>query len=384
MLLTTNARRSLLTASRRLPTKAVTKLCVAQQRGTASKAGINAFQHHRHHHQQWRRLATVGLGMGALQYTLGESDNFFEHKFVTRKKPEDLADFYGTEEFMELFCVFPFMVHLMMRNAEFDDEGTIHAFGLMGPGELEISVDFDETEIDTNGDGEPDTLSWFNKKESFRDFAPSFLGGFKLWEMTQNFGYHWRADGTCEVYHHGEHFEGFFPIRLLFAIHSRYVIWATEKYINSDAFGAEDRETDLEVQRQNIPFHVFKRFVEGLAVELAKAKDSPSSTAEQKKEIEVTLRRLKTISDVSAGSQEDTELAQTAILPRMRTLRSRKTKVTKAILIIDDKETKDTIKTAMEQLGSSSGKKHEPAAELNRLARHTTIVARQTQNKRSA
>jgi len=386
MILTTSARRSLLTASRRLPFQAgATKLgATAQQRSTASKAVIDVLARHRRHQQNWRRLATFGIGMGALQYTFGEADDFFEHKFVTRKKPEDLADFYGAEDFMEIFSVFSFMAHLMMRNAEFDDDGTIHTFGLMGPGEMEISVEFDEKEIDTNGDGEPDTLSWFNKKESFQDFAPSFLGGFKLWEMTQNFGYHWRADGTCEVYHHGEHFKGLFPVRLLFALHSRYVIWATEKYINSDAFGAEDREDDLEIQRQNVPFHVFKQFVDGLTVELQKAKAAPSSTAQQKKEIEVTIRRLKTISDVSAAAHKDNEFAQPAKLNRMHTLRSRKTKVNRAILIIDDKETKDTIQAAMEQIGSSKGKKHEPTAELNKLARHVTLVSRQSQKKSSA
>ena len=40
-----------------------------------------------------------------------------------------------------------------------------------------VSIDFDETEEDTNGDGEPDTITWFNKKECFHDVAPSFLGG---------------------------------------------------------------------------------------------------------------------------------------------------------------------------------------------------------------
>lgn len=382
MLLTQYARRSLLTAkpSTRLPINAsATNLFgAAQKRGAASKAIINVLEQHSHSKQNWKRLVNFGLVMGGLQYTLGEADNFFEHKFVTRKKPEDLADFYGSEDFMEIFSIFPFMVHLMMRNAEFDDDGTIHAWGLMGPGEMEVSIDFDETEIDTTGDGEPDTLSWFNKKEHFQDFAPAFLGGFKLWEMTQNFGYHWRADGTCEVYHHGEQFKGLFPIRLLFAIHSRYVIWATEKYINSDSFGAEDSETDLEEQRQNIPLHVFKQFLEGLTDELEKAKHAPNKTAQQKKDIEVTLRRLKTISDVHVVTQKGTQLEEPVNLPRMRTLRSHKTKVTKAVLIIDDKETKDTIKTAMEQIGSSSGKKHEATAELNKLARHATIVARQS------
>ena len=190
MLLTQHARRSLLTVSpRRLPT--ITSSATAkhffgaaqQRRGTASKAVVDILEHHRRSQQNWKRLVNFGLAMGALQYAFGEADDFFEHKFVTRKKPEDLADFYGSEDFMEIFSVFPFMVHLMMRNAEFDDDGTIHAWGLMGPGEMEVSVEFQEQEIDTDGDGEPDTLSWFNKKESFQDFAPDFLGGFKLWEM---------------------------------------------------------------------------------------------------------------------------------------------------------------------------------------------------------
>lgn len=382
MLLSQYARRSLLSASpSRLPVKAsATKLLGAvHQRGNASKAMINVLEHHRHSKQHWGRLVGFGLVMGGLQYTLGEADNFFEHKFVTRKKPEDLADLYGSEDFMEIFSVFSFMVHLMMRNAEFDDDGTIHAWGLLGPGEMEVTVDFDEKEIDTTGDGEPDTLSWFNKRETFQDSAPSFLGGFKLWEMTQNFGYQWRSDGTCEVHHHGEHFKGLFPMRLLFTIHSYYVIWATEKYVNSDAFGAEDTETDLEEQRQNIPLHVFKQYLEDLTAELEKAKHAPNNTAEQKKEIEVTLRRLKTISGAPVGTE-----AEPVNLPRMHTLRSRKSLVTKAVLVIDDKETKDTIKTAMEQIGSSSGKKHEPTAKLNKLARHATIAARQSKNKPSA
>jgi hypothetical protein len=308
------------------------------------------------------QLGVVGLGLGATQYAFGDATNFFEHKFVTSKKPEDLADFYGTEDFMELFCVFPFMVSFMLRNAEFDDDGTIHAWGLFGPGELEVSIDFEEEE--TEG-----TLSWFNKKESFRDHAPAFLGGFKLWEMTQNFGYHLKDDGTCEVYHHGAKFSGLFPMRFIFDLHSRYVIWATEKYVNSDAFGMEDRESDLEEQRQNIPLHVFKHFVDRLTLELEKAKEGGASSPQEKLDIEVTLQQLKTISSAKDENKP---------LSRMLTLRSRKTSLTRAHLIIDDKETKETIKTAMEQLASSSGKRHEPVEELGKLARHATTVARQS------
>jgi hypothetical protein len=245
------------------------------------------------------------------------------------------------------------MVDLMMRNATFDDDGTIHAWGLLGPS-LEVSIDFDELE----------NLEWFNKKETFQDVAPAFLGGFTLWTMTQNFGYHLKDDGTCEVYHHGETFNGFFPIRLLFQIHSHYVIWATEKYINSPAFGVEDKESDLEEQRHNIPLHVFKNFIERLHVEVEKEKENKTNL-EQKTELEHTLRRLKTI-------QENTHKA--ASLPRLRTLRSHKTNVTRAHLIIDDKETKDTIEAAMRHIGSNSGNRNAPGKELGKLARHATLV----------
>jgi hypothetical protein len=261
-----------------------------------------------------KQICAGGLGLGAAQYFLGISENFFEHKFVTSKKPEDLADFYGTEDFMEVFCVLPFMVEFMLRGAEFDDNGTIHAWGLLGPGELEVSIDFDEREIDTTGDGEPDTLACFNKKEHFRDIAPSFLGGFTLWEMTQNFGYHRLEDGTCEVYHHGEKFNGLFPISLLFQLHSRYVIWATQKYVNSDAFGTEDRDSDLEEQRHNIPLHVFRKCIQGLTREVEKAKLNSEDDTKKQDKLEVSLRSLKAISSMD----------HMASMPRLRTCRTRR------------------------------------------------------------
>jgi hypothetical protein len=297
-------------------------------------------------------ICAGGLGLGAAQYYLGKSENFFEHKFVTTKKPEDLADFYGTEDFMEVFCILPFMVEFMLRGAEFDDNGTIHAWGLLGPGELEVSIDFEEREIDTTGDGEPDTLAWFNKKEHFRDVAPSFLGGFTLWEMTQNFGYRRLDDGTCEVYHHGEKFNGLFPICLLFQLHSRYVIWATKKYVNSDAFGTEDRETDLEEQRHNIPLHVFSKFIQGLTREVEKAKLDSKDDTKKQDELVVILRSLQAISSMDHPSS----------MPRLRTLKSHKTKVAHVHLVMDDEKTKDTIRTAMQQIGSSKGQMHEPVA----------------------
>lgn len=315
-----------------------------------------------------KRLAQVsglGLGLAAAQYYLGSGTNYFNEEFVTTKRPEDLADFYGTEDFMEIFCVFPFMVKLMMRGAEFDDDGTIHAWGLLGPGELEISIDFDEEEKDTNGDGEPDTLIWFNKKEHFSDIAPSFLGGFTLWEMTQNFGYHRYDDGTSVVYHQGESFRGLFLIRLIFQLHAKYVIWATEKYINSDEFGSEDSDESLEEQRHNIPLHVFKGFLAGLTRDVERMKLERFSDIEKYKGLDKTLAELSKIS----SAMDEKKLN----LPRLHTIRSAKTNFTRVHLLIDDQQTKDTIKTAMKQIGSSSGQRNGPAAEIRELVRRTTL-----------
>lgn len=316
--------------------------------------------------QRLAKFGGLGLAMVAGQYYLGTAENIFDEKFVTYKKSEDLADFYGTEDFMEIFCVFPFMVNFMMRGAEFDDDGTIHAWGLLGPGELEVTINFDEKEVDTDGDGEPDTLAWFNKKEHFHDVAPSWLGGITLWEMTQNFGYHRYDDGTCVVYHHGENFKGFFPIRLLFQLHAKYVIWATEKYVNSDAFGSEDLETEREEQRHNIPLHVFKGFLADLTrdVERAKLDAKPDSLKHQ--ELEATIRRLNTLStNMETGK---------AALPRLRTLRSHKTKVSHVHLVMDDEEAKKTIQMAVKQIGESSGQRSAPSQGMMELQRRTTIA----------
>jgi hypothetical protein len=315
------------------------------------------------------QMGGLGLGLGVAQHYLGNANDFFDHKFVTTKNPTDLADFYGTEDFMEVFCVFPFMVKFMMRGAEFDENGTIHAWGLFGPGELEVSIDFDEREEDIDGDGVPDTIAWFNKREHFRDMAPLFLGGFTLWEMSQNFGYQRLDDGTCEIYHHGENFKGLFPIRLLFQMHARYVAWATERYINSEAFGSENLEEKAEELRQNIPLHVFTEFLEGLTHEVEKAKSDSKGDPKKQGELEVTLQRLKTISTMEHHTT----------MPRLRTLRSHKTNVAQVQLVLDDEETKDTIRTAMKQIGST--KKEGPVSEIHKLARRTTMSAEKRDSK---
>jgi hypothetical protein len=309
---------------------------------------------------------------------------------------------------MEVFCVFPMIANLMMRGAEFDEEGHIHARGLLGANGLEVSIDFDEerkvsdTMTGDDGDGEeqPDTIAWFNKKENFCDVAPSYLGGFTLWKMTQNFGYHRLDNGTCEVYHHGEHFQGLFPMRILFELHARYVFWATRRYVNSKAFGSEnDQDSEVaEEFRQNVPLHVFQDYIVGLTKQVQTAKDKTSATNEKRhNELQVTIHRLNTISATLKKEEEEesdqqqhkrqseTTFAQTSsrtsvssvttTMPRIQTLQSKKTKVSRVRLIVDDPETSDTIRTAMKQIGSAKGHGHEPVARMRELQRHTTLAS---------
>jgi hypothetical protein len=311
-------------------------------------------------------LALAGI---AAQHYLGNADDFFEYKFKTTKKPEDLCDFYGTEAFMDLFCVFPFMAQFMMRGGEFDEEGNIHTWGLTGPGALEVSIQFDEREEDTTGDGQPDTIAWFNKRERFHDVS-LFFGGFTLWEMTQNFGYNRLDDGTCEVYHHGEHFHGFFPVRLLFQLHASYVFWATKRFINSDEFGTEDLEDEAEVIRQNIPLHVFTEFLNGLTREVEQAREERQAQSKSTSDLDETIQQLKDLS--STTSQPN------STLPHFRTLRRRNTTLTQIQLVVDDANTEDTIRSAMEQVSSTKGRRDGPVRSLSRLQRHATIASRTT------
>ena len=180
---------------------------------------------------------------------------------------------------------------------------------------------------------------------------------------------------------------GLFPIRLLFHLHSKYVIWATERYINSPSFGVEDRESDLEEQRQNIPLHVFKQFVDKLILELEEEKTKKKNADYGKDDskniidLEVTLQRLKSISSNSATTHDDQSNVEVK-LPRLRTLRSHKTNMTRGHLIIDDEETKETIKNAMKQIGSTDGNRHGPVVELSKLAKHATIVSQKEEEER--
>ena len=308
------------------------------------------------------KYAALVAGTAAAQYYLGEAEEFFDHRFTTDKAPDDLADLYGTEAFMEIFCIFPFMANFMMRGGEFDDEGHIHTYGLAGPGNLEVSIDFDEAEEDTTGDGEVDTIAWFNKREQFQDVSP--IGNLTLWQMTQNFGYHRLHDGRCEVYHNGEFFKGLFPIRFIFQAHAAYVFWATKRYINSAEFGSEELEDDAEVYRQNIPKRVFKEFILGLADDvetLKRTKSSGGRDNQSKEEYNELIQKLRDLSE----DERKTNLAH------FTTIRRHNSSLTKLKLVVDDADTQETIGKALKQVGESKGK-DTPVNSVRMLQRHAT------------
>lgn len=287
----------------------------------------------------WKiKLGVGAAACGVMQYFYGSAEDFYDHRFITKKNPEDLTDFYGTEDFMEIFCVFPFMVSFMMRASSFDEAGVCHAYGL--PGKMEVSMDFTEGP-------ENDTVAMFNKRESFLD-ASAIFPGVVYWDMVQNFGYHRKKDGTCEVYHHGEHYRGPFPIRILFTVHAKYVAWATEKHVNSPSFGAEDDEGEEqeERQRRDIPLYVFKEFLHTLKEDVLKARAHHSAKQLCVKGHDETISALTRLAE-SEGHSACCHVTQKQ--------KGKKTSRTLQ-LEIEDPQAKRVIKDALAHLAEADGK----------------------------
>lgn len=210
-----------------------------------------------------------GLGtLGAVQYFFGTEKQYYNRSFIVKKKPDpdDLVEFYGGEGVMEIFCVLPMIHNLLMSTGVWDDNGVYHTFGLP-LGTMHASIDFEEKEVDTTGDGEADTINGFNKKELFTDT----IFGITLWEMVTNFGFQTLEDGRVMCYQNGESFYGFAPMRLLFQIKSIYDIWACEHHINSSLFGKEGFEEEAQAQAQNIPVHVLQDFLHLLRNDVEKS-----------------------------------------------------------------------------------------------------------------
>ena len=72
----------------------------------------------------WQALG-LGAVAGGIQTVYGSSKDFYQYRFVTKADPDDLQDFYGAEDFMQIYCVFPFMQKIMMRGSSWDEDGTL-------------------------------------------------------------------------------------------------------------------------------------------------------------------------------------------------------------------------------------------------------------------
>jgi hypothetical protein len=215
-----------------------------------------------------------GLFLAVLHSATGSQNDFFDYRFPVEKNPEDLATFYGGEEFMELFCIFPFVGQLMMRNGHFDEKGNVITTGI--PGTLRVSMVFSD-EIDEKSG----VVEWFNKRERFRNI----LFGWTCWDMVINFGFRTLDNGGIEVYHYGEYFHGNLPVvaqimKLVFTIHARWLAWSTEHHLNHYAFTAEteDEEKFEEESRQNMPLFLLKNYAwtDLMAMMFGREVDKPS------------------------------------------------------------------------------------------------------------
>lgn len=214
-----------------------------------------------------------GLVLAGLHSATGSQNDFFDYRFIANKSQDDLATFYGGEEFMELFCIFPFVGSLMMRNGSFDEKGNVLTQGF--PGTLKVSMVFSEDKDEQTGE-----IEWFNKRERFRNI---FMG-WTMWDMVINFGFRTRDDGKVEVYHHGEYFHGNLPVvsqimKGVFTVHARWLAWSTEHHVNHYAFADTDEGEELEEKsRQNMPLFLLTHYAwtDLMAMVLGRESRTPS------------------------------------------------------------------------------------------------------------
>ncbi|GMH54117.1 hypothetical protein TrLO_g12804 [Triparma laevis f. longispina] len=258
--------------------------------------------------------------------THGQTKNFYDHRFIVSLDPDDLAGFYGGEEFMELFCVLPFVGTLMMRGGTFDDEGNVHTTGI--PGDMEVSMVFSDEDDDYG------RTVWFNKRERFKD---TFMG-YKCWDMVSNFGFRTLPNKKLEVYHTGEYFVSNFPpissvVFLVFKFHSMWLTFATSHHLKYHAFRSEtdDEEEIEEKSRTDMPLHLL---VDVLPYEFLKqigfssinpCKDESTYAPEEEaipEEVESREVHLnKIMSQVTSDIKKDREYNKEVVLRRIQTLK---------------------------------------------------------------
>merc|ERR1719410_153170 len=182
----------------------------------------------------------------------GLGENVYEHRFVTDiPNAEDLAEFYGAEDFMEVFGVIPSAAMFFLRRATFDEEGIAHTYGLP-VGTLDIELKFTQEE-EEDEDGEDENIVAFNKMMKWDNQSP--FSDVPLWNMRHDFGFREIEEGVFEITHKGSDYNGPSFLKWVWQAHSWYAAKATEIYINRPEFSQEDSHP-REKLRQTMIFHV--------------------------------------------------------------------------------------------------------------------------------
>jgi hypothetical protein len=281
-------------------------------------------------------------------------EEFFEHKFMTTKSPDDVADFYSTEDFLQILGVFPMAIHFVLAGVEWDTEkeNTMSVHNAM-----EISFTIEEREEETaSGDK---VVAFFQKRERFKNYIP--FTRFLMWDQTQCYGYNRMENGNLEIFHRGEVFYGPLPVRMLVQAHAYYVIWATEKHINSLAFGSGDLELQ-EHQRSNVPLHVFNDFLTRLQLAQQVAIESGKLVAgTSKEEAEQALTKIRRL------RQSPTQAYVTA-------LRKTNLKRTVSHLQVSDPDVQNAVDSALLSLSATKEGQTAAANALDGLLKHPEVV----------
>jgi len=174
------------------------------------------------------KFSTAFLGSWcALQWKFGsQPDGIFRHTFQTEKHPYTLTEYYGTEDFLQELALLPQFYHLIMDGVVLDENGKAAPLG----GALQVEDVFRTRELDTTGDGEEDTVEWFNKKMIMEGYIFRWLAV----KWVYNFGFYSNPDGkTCECYHEVDYFYGPWPLNIGLHLHSYLVLWLTRRRIRN-------------------------------------------------------------------------------------------------------------------------------------------------------
>jgi hypothetical protein len=284
-------------------------------------------------------------------------------KFITKKDPDALAEFYQAEDLLRIIAIHPIIFNMFMDKVEPDADEVTESTKLLSTEEtkfnvkslgMEVSFELIQEEEEIDGETKPVT---FMRHERFIDWVPILSqielpwGGYRhrknyckilLWDQTWTYGFKRLNDGTYEVYHHGEKFLGPWPVRMIVFFHQYYVMWACEKHINGQAFGDEDLMDRAQEELACIPLHVFKQFIGNLTEEKIKSIETlkkSGASSERIAKAEETLQKLKALEE----SKQST--ISVAMVPMAKPGALKRTGTVK--MIPQDTETREVLEEAM-------------------------------------